>query len=63
MSPEELQKILNAVYQGAVAECEQTEVQIAKHVRINGHHMAQRITENVRKEMERRGLVRKLEAA
>jgi len=50
----DLQDVLNAVYQGAVKECEGREHE-GKLVG-NGHHMAQAIVENVQVELIRRGL-------
>jgi hypothetical protein len=49
-----LQDVLNAVYHGAVQECEGREH--AGHTIGNGHHMAQTIVKNVEDELLRRGL-------
>ena len=47
--------LLNAVYAAASKECEETEVRVSAHgARINGHHMAQRIVEDVKVELNRR---------
>lgn len=51
-----LQDVLNAVYAGAAKECEEAEHRAAPEVRFNGHHMAQRIVQNVQDELMRRKL-------
>lgn len=56
-----LQDVLNAVYHGAVQECEGREH--AGHTIGNGHHMAQTIVKNVEEELIRRGLFVKEHAA
>ena len=51
----EMQDVLNAVYQGAVKECEEREHSSGGRIG-NGHHMAQKIVTNVEQELIRRGL-------
>lgn len=50
----EMQDVLNAVYQGAVKECEEREHNGGRIG--NGHHMAQKIVDNVEKELIRRNM-------
>jgi hypothetical protein len=51
---DDLQRVLNSVYAGAVKECESREH--AQVIIRNGHHMAQAIVENVKIELLKRGL-------
>lgn len=53
----DLQQVLNAVYTGAVGECEEREAKGA--LQGNGHHMAQKIVERVEAELIRRKLFEK----
>lgn len=48
------QNILNAVYSGAVKECEEREHNGG--LTGNGHHMAQKITKLVEEELVRKGI-------
>jgi uncharacterized protein YfaP (DUF2135 family) len=50
----DLQQVLNAVYMGAVGECEEREHKGT--LTGNGHHMAQKIVERVKAELIRRKL-------